>query len=179
MSYISDEFLRREAAKIGSLNESRQLFSNRSEKSTNTYFDIFLSHSFLDRDIITAIYNILSQKGLNVYVDWITDPQLDREHVTKESAEIIRSRMNHSKSLVYAISMSAEMSKWMPWELGYIDGHTTDKCAILPVAKGYNTVFNRSEYLKLYPIIDKDDFSNDIIVNYGFDKYNISNWIRR
>ena len=65
--------------------------------------------------------------------------------------------MKNSKSLLLAVSTNAVMSKWMPWELGFVDGKT-DRCAIIPVSIDNlsHTSFNRIEYLKLYPYIEID-----------------------
>lgn len=126
------------------------------ESRTLAGFDIFLSHSFLDKEEVEGLYIELTNLGYTVYVDWIVDPHLDRNNITKESATLIRNRMKSSKSLLLAISTNASMSKWMPWELGYVDGHT-NKCAIIPVSK--NPVapksFKGTEYLLLYPFIKK------------------------
>lgn len=54
--------------------------------------------------------------------------------------------------LLYAQSPNAAMSRWMPWELGIVDGHTK-KCAILPIFASITDVYNKQEYLKLYPVI--------------------------
>lgn len=89
----------------------------------------------MDKEVVKGLYNTLTEQGFSVYVDWIVDPDLNRSFVTKESAEKIRKRMDQSRSLLYAISTNAEMSKWMPWELGYVDGIPGHKCAILPVTK--------------------------------------------
>ncbi|WP_416850670.1 hypothetical protein [Flavobacterium sp. LT1R49] len=35
----------------------------------------------------------LSNQGYSVYVDWIIDPELDRNNITKKSATLIRSRL--------------------------------------------------------------------------------------
>lgn len=53
------------------------------------------------------------------------------------------------------------MSKWMPWELGYVDGNTS-KCAIIPVSKERYPAksFKGSEYLLLYPFIKKAQTDN-------------------
>ena len=83
-------------------------------KISTDFFDIFLSHSFLDQREVKGLYIELTDLGYRVYVDWIADPQLDRNNVTKESAELIRNRMKSSKTLLLAISENAEMSKWMP-----------------------------------------------------------------
>jgi hypothetical protein len=137
----------------------RKLFSAMNEAKDN--YDIFLSHNFLDREEVKGLYLELTSFGYRVYVDWIVDPELDRNNVTKESAELIRKRMKSSKSLLLAISTNAEMSKWIPWELGYVDGHTK-RCAIIPVSKeNYApTVFRGKEYLKLYPFIKKLPLKN-------------------
>ena len=136
------------------LNESR-IFSARNNMQTS--FDIFLSHSYLDKDIVKGLYRELTNMGFKVYVDWIIDPELDRGNVTKETATKIRNRLNMSKTLLLAISENAAVSKWMPWELGYGDGHT-HKCAIIPVSENsynHSTSWKGVEYLSLYPFIKK------------------------
>lgn len=122
----------------------------------NTQFDIFLSHSFLDKEDVQGLYQELTDFGFSVYVDWIVDPHLDRTNVTKETATLVRQRMKASKALLLAVSTNASMSKWMPWELGYVDGHT-NKCAIIPVSKERTPPksFKGTEYLLLYPFIKK------------------------
>ncbi|RNI28920.1 TIR domain-containing protein [Rufibacter immobilis] len=126
------------------------------ESKSYTTFDIFLSHSFLDRQVVKGLFFELTSLGFKVYVDWIIDPHLDRGNVTKASAEHIRNRMKSSKSLLLAISTNASTSKWMPWELGFVDGNTT-KCAVLPVSESSNSPesYTGFEYLKLYPFAKK------------------------
>lgn len=126
-------------------------------KKVHTSFDIFLSHSYLDKEEVEGLYMELRSEGYSVYVDWIIDPQLNRTNVTKESAKLIQTRLKMSKTLLLAVSTNASLSKWMPWELGYVDGNT-GKCAIIPVSKSsYNVPesFNGFEYLQLYPFIKK------------------------
>ena len=136
------------------------LFSSKlvmESKKTHISFDIFLSHSFLDKDEVEGLYIELTSKGYSVYVDWIIDPHLDRKNVTKESAKLIQDRLKMSKSLLLAISTNATVSKWMPWELGFVDGNT-NKCAIIPVSKNEYNVPNSYtgfEYLSIYPFIKK------------------------
>lgn len=162
MRLITESLLRERAQGRSSLNEniSNNAFAH---QFLDTNFDIFLSHSYPDKGIINSIYNELTSLGLSVYVDWIVDPQLDRNNVTRDSAELIRTRMNHSSSLIYCISANAAMSNWMPWELGYVDGHS-HKCAVLPIAKTNIEKYNRREYLKLYPFITESDISKNFVV---------------
>ena len=118
-----------------------------------TTFDVFLSHSVKDADVILGIVAALKQQGLKVYVDWIVDPLMDRSRVTPETAERLRHRMRQSASLVYAHSNRSGSSKWMPWELGYFDGFRS-AVAILPIAQTSEESFAGQEYLGLYPYID-------------------------
>ncbi|KQK26091.1 hypothetical protein AR438_10950 [Chryseobacterium aquaticum] len=128
MPLFTSEYLKRQSSETLII-ESKKTFST---KNSNQQFDIFLSHSFLDRYEVYGLYRELTSMGFSVYVDWIVDSDLDRTNVTKATAELIRNRMRNSKSLLLAISTNAAISKWMPWELGYVDGNTR-KCAIVPV----------------------------------------------
>lgn len=69
-------------------------------------FDVFLSHSYDDAEVILGVKKIMESLGLKVYVDWIDDAGLDRGKVTRETAAILRLRMRNSLSLVYAHSES-------------------------------------------------------------------------
>ena len=153
MAIYTSEYLRTISRK-GTLNESIKNFS--AKDKTRSTFDIFLSHSFLDKEEVEGLYLELSNTGFSVYVDWIIDPHLDRSNVTKESANLVRTRMQSSRSLLLGISENAAVSKWMPWELGYVDGHTK-ACAIIPVTKKQTSPnsYRAVEYLSLYPFISK------------------------
>ncbi|WP_382161572.1 toll-Interleukin receptor [Hydrogenophaga sp. ANAO-22] len=118
-------------------------------------FDIFLSHSFNDQELILGIMMSLEDMGYKVYVDWVHDGQLSRDRVTSETATVLRLRMKMSKSLFYATTINSSASKWMPWELGYMDGHN-GKAAILPVAQQSTTSYSGQEYLGVYPYVQKD-----------------------
>jgi len=134
------------------LNDSQRTFSTRAGRDINTIFDIFISYNFNDRDIIKGVYNELTEMGFKVYVDFIVDSNLDRRNVTIQTAKVIRRRLENSKSLIYAQSPVAGMSKWMPWELGVVDGHTK-RCAVMPILANSNEIYPKQEYLQLYPIV--------------------------
>lgn len=91
---------------------------------------------------------------MRVYVDWIDDPQLGRDSVTPETADLLRVRMRYSTSLVFATSEESPKSKWMPWELGFFDGIGPKNIAILPIVKTEGEPFSGQEYLGLYPLIE-------------------------
>ena len=117
-------------------------------------FDIFLSHSSKDAELILGVKIILEELGYRVYVDWINDRQLSRDNVTPETAETLRARMRSSKSLFYVTTQNTINSKWMPWECGYFDG-LKEKVAILPVKNEHENYYYGQEYLGLYPYATK------------------------
>jgi len=131
-------------------------------------FDIFLSHSLKDAELILGVKLILEKQGLKVYVDWQDDPQATRDNVTSETAELLRVRMKQSKSLIYIATSNSSDSKWMPWELGYFDGYSNGSVGILPLLEYSSSSFKGQEYLGLYPVIEKSKYSNmykgDILV---------------
>lgn len=130
--------------------------SMRVNKSTDTY-DVFLSHSISDSDLVLGIKTLLEERfNLRVYVDWVEDKQLNRDSVNVNTAETLRKRMQQSNSLFYLTTENSSKSKWMPWELGYFDGYKPNKVAILPVLKNSFDTFKGQEYLGLYPVIHKD-----------------------
>ncbi|MCK9373558.1 MAG: toll/interleukin-1 receptor domain-containing protein [Sulfuricurvum sp.] len=144
----------------------------------NDKFDIFLSHSYSDKDIIPQLKKQLESLGYSVYVDWITDRFLSREQVNKATAEVLQKRMKQSKCLLFATSENSTNSKWMPWELGYFDGIKSKMVGILPLKKdnnGFNEDFRGQEYLGLYFYIDKAKISGGIkealFVNENSKKY--------
>lgn len=139
-----------ESAKI--LKEERQAAKD------NESFDVFLSHSITDADLVLGVKHLLEKRGLKVYVDWDTDAQVDRSSVCPETAELLRRRMRQSVSLIYLATEAASASKWMPWELGYFDGLRNGQVAVMPLMDNENDKFSGQEYLGLYPKITKDTY---------------------
>jgi hypothetical protein len=120
-------------------------------------WDIFLSHSMTDADVVLGVKRILEEEGgVKVFVDWVEHPQLDRSKVKPEVADMLRQSMRASKSLVFATSETSPSSKWMPWELGYFDGlKGGEKVAILPLVDSANGAFLGQEYLQLYRKVER------------------------
>lgn len=142
-------------------------------------FDIFLSHSYADREIIPVLKKELESYGFSVYVDWITDRLLSRDEINKKTAEVLQRRMKQSTCLIYATSDNSQKSRWMPWELGYFDGIKDKMVAILPLKKYGNTFndnFKGEEYLGLYYYIDKETRAGTNIMSLWV-RENLSNYI--
>lgn len=146
-------------------------------------FDIFLSHSYADKEYIAELKRILENYGYSVYVDWITDGKtLSRDNVSKDTAELIRKRMKQSKSMIFATSSNSPSSKWMPWELGCFDGLKNSKIAILPITDSAYENFNGQEYLALYPYITEEEIKGEktktLWINETNTKYvNFKKWL--
>ncbi|EIA0558219.1 MULTISPECIES: toll/interleukin-1 receptor domain-containing protein [Enterobacteriaceae] len=132
-------------------------------------FDVFLSHSIDDADLVLGIMVLLQQQGLRVYVDWIVDTQLSRDSVNKETAAVLRERMKRSSSMMYIATENASNSKWMPWELGFFDGHHSNQVAVLPLLDYENQIFVGQEYLALYPVVTKH-LQENVINHYVEDR---------
>lgn len=129
------------------LEERRKL----AEKAST--FDIFLSHAREDAEIVLGVVGLLELLGKTVYVDWISDVQLDRSRVTSLHADVLRYRMRSSASMLYLTTANSAQSVWMPWELGYFDGHKPGHVAILPVLES-GASFDGQEFLGLYPVME-------------------------
>ena len=145
-----DKRLDLEFAQKKVLNENVQRF----RKDSKDTYDIFLSHSYLDKTLVYTVVDLFNQAGYSVYVDWIEDQQLDRSKVNAATANTLRERMELSKSLAYVATSNSSNSKWCPWELGYVDALKNGRCAILPIMKDDSSTFKGQEYLGLYPFID-------------------------
>lgn len=160
-TYLTAQELRNRSTLTASAASSTLL---RESKSAAGAFDVFLSHSFHDAEVIYGLRNLLQSDGLSVYVDWIEDPQLDRSRVSPATAERLRSRMRQCRTMIYATSRAAGQSRWMPWELGCFDGlrQSSSRIAILPIESSGTGTFIGQEYLGLYKTI------KNVRTGYGF-----------
>lgn len=164
MPFMTKDDVRRAARsriqKSRSYSAEAVLRESASALSATGQFDVFLSHSFEDAEIVLGVWEILVSRGLTVYVDWIQDPQLSRENITAETADTLRQRMRASKSLLYITTGNSAKSKWMPWELGYFDGYRHGSIGILPVVDSKSDRLAGQEFLGLYPTVEELTYKN-------------------
>ncbi len=168
----------------GKLDESVK-YKGRSESYFNSLenYDIFLSHSYQDKEKIFQVIQLFEETGYKVYIDWKEDAQLERSLVTEKTADLLRKRMKISKSLAYFTTSNIKGSKWCPWELGYFDGLKNNRCCILPVLDYESSSFKGQEYLGLYPYLDyapSESGKYDFWVNNtsGTKHISLSNWLK-
>ena len=157
MSLFNTNDLKNRARKFNQLSEAAyaKLLNESVRKiASSQVFDIFLSHSIKDAAVIYGLKKKIEDMGYSVYVDWDVDRRLDRSRVDKETAKLLKFRMESCNSLFFATSENSSKSIWMPWELGYFDGHKRDKVAILPIsASSRGDDYKGQEYLGLYPYV--------------------------
>ena len=71
---ILNETILRQAAQ-----EARRSFAYESYSYSIPHFDaaqnydLFISHSFKDKDLVTGLYHLFTQAGYKVYIDWIDE----------------------------------------------------------------------------------------------------------
>lgn len=144
-----------------------------SVKQSAGSWDVFLSHSSMDAELVLGAKALLEKFGFSVYVDWIDDPQLIRSSVNKVSASAIRARMRSCTMMLYAHTLNSAVSKWCPWELGYFDGRKSGNVFILPISTDVRSSFKGQEYLELYPYVDEEQNKagvNHLWMNYYDDR---------
>lgn len=124
-------------------------------------FDIFLSHSSMDKDLVIGVKQLIEDAGHSVYVDWIDDADLDRAAIDRERADHLRSRMQQCDTLFYAHTPNAAMSRWCPWELGFFDAlkRPDQQVFVLPVL-GEGQTYSGQEYLSLYETVDLSSYKH-------------------
>lgn len=186
MTYITEQQLR-ERFSLARRQSNTRFFSathvlneGRITDSSAKY-DIFLSHSSEDNEIIAGLKLLFEDFHFSVYVDW-NDPELNPQYVTPQTAETLRNRMANCKCLIYAYSENARGSKWMPWELGYFDGLKQSMVAVLPISKVSSKSIEGSEYVGLYNVIDIDTIQGStdktLWVNNGTEYVKMSGWLQ-
>lgn len=122
----------------------------------NTHYDIFLSQTIRDAEIVLGVFVVLRDAGYKVFCDWIAHPDCDRSAVTPANAETIRTTMKLCDTLLFLDTAQANHSLWMCWELGWFDGHR-GPVAILPVLPDGEKHYRGREFLGIYPYAEIDE----------------------
>jgi hypothetical protein len=163
--------------KIGTMvTESLKTFSSESKYNKIT---IFLSHKHDEIEELEATISFLKQFGIDVYVDWM-DEEMPK-YTSGKTADRIKKKIKKNDKFILLATDGAISSKWCNWELGYGDAQKyIDNIAILPVKKDYGQ-YNGSEYLQIYPYIDKRiNFHNTnfVVVFPNGKEINLERWLK-
>lgn len=129
---------------------------NRAARQRQSRYDIFLSQTIRDAEIVLGVYDLLTSAGYVVFCDWIATPDLDRSQVTPANAAFIRATMGISDTLLFLDTKGSVQSLWMCWELGWFDGER-GLVAILPVLAEGERYYRGREFLGLYPYVEIDE----------------------
>ena len=147
-----------------------QIYNSQLEQMKS--FDVFLSHSSLDKEELLKLKFILNCSNFNVYVDWVNDRDaLKRELTNVDTAKVIIERLKSSKSLMYIHTESSLSSKWTPWELGYFHALGKKICIYAP-----NDMVEKPPYLDIYPRVVLND--NQFTVIEQDKEISILNWLK-
>lgn len=121
-------------------------------------FDVFLSHSSKDKDVLPSAINFFSQYRVNVYID-----KADKElpcNTSPETGDMLKKRIQECKKFIVLVSPNSKDSKWIPWELGIADEKKKIRnVALFPNVLNYlKPSWPEQEYLGLYPRIVLENF---------------------
>ena len=175
MSYLSKKYLNEIKTKRSAFFENFQVFDSYQSIEKGEKFDIFLSYSYPDKDFALIIFKLLRECGYKTYID-LKDKYLDRNDVDEETARRISKIMNNCKCLVYVHTPSAKVSKWCPWELGYMSGRTNFRCCVVPLIEDKED-FPHQEYLGLYPIVEYEKIKDTDEYAFWVRKYKTSSYV--
>ncbi len=148
---LSKQYLN-ELTQKKALDESVVYFSKRKKEEREDY-DIFFSYSYNDKEFALTIVQLLEKCGYNVYID-LKDNELDRNNVGIETVKKIAQSMDKCRGLLYLYSKASSVSRWCPWELGYVSGKKSFRCAKLPLIQSSKDTYEKQEYLEIYPTIE-------------------------
>lgn len=112
-------------------------------------FDVFLSHSSRDIELLLRLKAILNHSNLNVYIDWVNDKEaLQREKTSVNTANVIIERLKASTALLYVHTTASFNSQWTPWELGYFHSLKNKICVYAP------DDIKKPPFIEIYPTVE-------------------------
>lgn len=89
-------------------------------------FDIFISHSYKDSDLVTKLKDILNAHDISVYCDWSNDNDfLKRSSISEYTEIVLKKRIEQSNTFLFlqtdnSVKNNTEiLSKWVQMEINY------------------------------------------------------------
>lgn len=80
-------------------------FLNSNSIESKKQYDIFISHSYLDKTIVKNLKTNLNDQNLSCYYDWTSDKDfLKRSLVSQYTAEVLKKRIEQSKIFILVLT---------------------------------------------------------------------------
>lgn len=125
-------------------------------------YDVFISHSYKDRDMVERVKEHLeTEYGVKCYVDW-----KESERNPYKAADELKKVMDKCKVMLLLRTENSDKSFWIPWETGCFEtkkdsqGHSgvediiifaiSDESKGVTQATVMNKTFEHMEFLKRY-----------------------------
>lgn len=112
----------------------------------------FLCHSHSDQQLALGLHQLLSEQGLDLYIDW-QDSAMPPEP-NKETALRIQGAIRQSDVFLFLATQNSMQSRWCPWEIGFANGCKNSDWVGIVQTSDSNGRFYGSEYLQLYRRVD-------------------------
>jgi hypothetical protein len=115
---------------------------------------VFLSHSHLDKTVVSKISLLFNSIDYDIYVDWM-DRAMPKV-TDKNTALLIKEKIQHCHKFLFLATARGLQSKWCDWEVGVAYSIKKEsQLAILPI-ESKSGRWKGSEYLALLPEMEFD-----------------------
>ncbi len=157
----------------GPLDIMKEFFSG-SYIQTARDFDVFISHSVSNAQVVESLVKKLNDMGLVAFVDWKSDREdLERSKSSAYTADVLRLRMRQSKCLVVIRTKESDSSVWVSWELGYFSA-LNRKTAIMIVEEDLD---EGPEFVRGLPRVSLNGCRLEVRGEHG-RSYDFKNWLQ-
>ena len=98
-------------------------FLNSNSIESKKKYDIFISHSYLDKDLVKNMKNTINFLNLSCYYDWTSDQDfLKRNLISGYTKEVLKKRIEQSKALILVLTHNVIAdgeitSEWIKMEI--------------------------------------------------------------
>jgi len=105
----------------------KELFEKIYNKETIQHlkkYDFFISHNYLDYELIIELKNKLNKKGYRLYIDWSSDNDFLKRNLSEEYKKfviyVLQKRIEQSKKVLFVFTNNSKnKSWWIEQELNY------------------------------------------------------------
>lgn len=100
-------------------------FLNSNSVESKKKYDIFISHSYLDKDLVNSLKNALNLQNLLCYYDWTSDQDfLKRTLISDYTKEVLKKRIEQSEIFLLLLTQNVIVedriiSEWIDMEIEY------------------------------------------------------------